>query len=114
MSFKPDTDDIREAPAIYLIEALLDLGVVLRVYDPEAQENVKARFGNRLLYAKEPYDAVSGADALVICTEWSIFRNPDYNRLRTLLHQPLIFDGRNLLDLEEARNEGFTYFSIGR
>ena len=114
LSFKPDTDDIREAPAIYLIEALLDLGVVLRVYDPEAQENVKARFGNRLLYAKEPYDAVSGADALVICTEWSIFRNPDYNRLRTLLHQPLIFDGRNLLDKEEARDEGFTYFSIGR
>lgn len=114
LSFKPNTDDIREAPAIYLVEALLDLGVNLKVYDPEAQENVKLVFGTKLTYCQNPYDAVSGADALVICTEWSVFRSPDYVRLMKLLNKPVIFDGRNILDTEETALQGFTYYSIGR
>ncbi|MFM7566687.1 MAG: UDP-glucose dehydrogenase family protein [Flavobacteriales bacterium] len=114
LSFKPDTDDIREASALYLIDSLLALGVTLRVYDPEAQENVKARFGELLSYCQDPFDAVSGSDALVICTEWSMFQCPDYKQLKALLKQPVIFDGRNVLDVEETKEHGFTYFSIGR
>jgi UDPglucose 6-dehydrogenase len=114
LSFKPDTDDIREAPALYLIDSLLALGVTLRVYDPEAQQNVKARFGEQLNYCQNPFDAVSGSDALVICTEWSMFQCPDYKQLKALLKQPVIFDGRNVLDVEETKEHGFTYYSIGR
>ncbi|MFM7594982.1 MAG: UDP-glucose dehydrogenase family protein [Flavobacteriales bacterium] len=114
LSFKPDTDDTREAPALYLIQALLDAGVSLSVYDPEAMENVKSQFGARLHYASSAYDALDQMDGLVICTEWSEFRSPDFSEIRKRLTQHVIFDGRNIFEPEEVRAEGFDYFSIGR
>ncbi|MDC8005068.1 UDP-glucose/GDP-mannose dehydrogenase family protein [Aureisphaera galaxeae] len=114
LAFKPETDDIREAPSIDIMEALLSAGVELTVFDPEAMPNIRKRFGERLIYASSMYDALDGADALVICTEWSIFRTPNLNKLKELLNEPTIFDGRNLYNVEEMRSEGFTYQSIGR
>lgn len=114
LSFKPETDDIREAPALYIIDKLLAKGAILKVYDPEAMSNVKKLYGDKLHYASYMYEALEDVDALIICTEWSIFRTPDFNKLRTQMKQPVIFDGRNLYDVGDIKNEGFSYVSIGR
>lgn len=114
LSFKPDTDDIREAPALYLIQALLDVGATLVVYDPEAMENVKSVFGSRISYANNAYEALDQTDGLVICTEWSVFRSPVFSTMFQAMKQHVIFDGRNIFEPEEVREQGFDYFSIGR
>jgi UDPglucose 6-dehydrogenase len=114
LSFKPDTDDIREAPALYLIQALLDAGASVTVYDPEAMDNVATQFGDHLQYAQNPYQALETMDGLIICTEWSVFRSPDFSIMRKNMNQHVIFDGRNIFDPEELKAEGFDYFSIGR
>ncbi len=114
LAFKPETDDIREAPAIDMMEGLLDKGAKLQVFDPEAMPNIKKRFGDKLHYSESMYAALEGADALLICTEWSIFRTPDYGRLKQLLKNPVVFDGRNLYNVNDMEAEGFTYVSVGR
>ncbi|WP_338732242.1 UDP-glucose dehydrogenase family protein [Mangrovimonas cancribranchiae] len=114
LAFKPETDDIREAPSIYIMEHLLKKGAKLQVFDPEAMPNIKKRFGNTLQYIDNMYAATKQADALIICTEWSIFRTPDFNKLKENMNKPIIFDGRNLYDLEDIKNQGFYYSSIGR
>jgi len=114
LSFKPDTDDIREAPALYMIRALLEAGAIVSAYDPEAMENVKGIFGDQISFAKDEYDALIQADALLICTEWSIFRNPNFNAMKDLMADNVIFDGRNLFDLSDLTEKGFYYSSIGR
>ena len=107
LAFKPETDDIREAPSLYMIEDLLKKGARLKVFDPEAMPNVKRKFGDQIEYCLNKYEATQDADALIICTEWSIFRTPDFNRLREELKQPVIFDGRNLFEVDEMEKEGF-------
>jgi UDPglucose 6-dehydrogenase len=114
LSFKPRTDDVREAPALTLIDALLKEGVKLRVHDPEALANVRAQYGDQLVYCDRPYGAAEGADGLAIVTEWQEFRNPDFEVVRRLLKSPVIFDGRNLYDPANMASLGFTYHSIGR
>lgn len=114
LAFKPETDDIREAPALELIKYLLEAGATVRVYDPEAMENVESLFGDQLYYAQDHYDAIDQADALAIMTEWSVFRSPSFNVIKQLLKQAVIFDGRNLFDPKDMAKDGFTYFSIGR
>jgi len=114
LAFKPRTDDVREAPALVLIDRLLELGATLCVQDPEAAENVRQIYGERLDYAAEPYDALDGADALVINTEWDEFRNPNFNLIRNRLRTPVVFDGRNLYQPDQMQQAGFTYYSIGR
>ncbi|MGH1384909.1 UDP-glucose dehydrogenase family protein [Kordia sp.] len=114
LAFKPETDDIREAPSLYIIDELLAKGAKLKAFDPEAMENVKKKLGDKLEYATSMYGAIENADALIICTEWSIFRTPNFKKLRENLNQPIIFDGRNLYDVAEMEREGFAYFSIGR
>lgn len=114
LAFKPETDDIREAPALYIIEELLKKGANITVFDPEAMPNFKKKFGNQIKYALSKDEATKDADALIICTEWSIFRTPDFGILKGNLKQPVIFDGRNLFDLEDMKKEGFYYSSIGR
>lgn len=114
LAFKPETDDIREAPSIDMMEALLEKGAKIQVFDPEAMPNIEKRFENKLLYADSMYSALEGADALLICTEWSIFRTPDYDKLRQLLTNPVVFDGRNLYNVNDMEAEGFSYVSVGR
>jgi UDPglucose 6-dehydrogenase len=114
LAFKPRTDDIREAPALTLIDALLAEGAKVRVHDPEAMANVRTIYGDRVTYCDRPYGALEGADGLAIVTEWQEFRNPDFELMRRLLRQPVIFDGRNLYELKTLTNSGFTYYSIGR
>ena len=114
LAFKPETDDIREAPALYMIEELLSKGANLNVFDPEAMANVKRKFGDTITYSRNMYDTINAADALIICTEWSIFRTPDFKKLKDGLKRPVIFDGRNLYDVEDMEKEGFYYSSIGR
>jgi UDPglucose 6-dehydrogenase len=114
LAFKPETDDIREAPSIDMMEGLLKKGAKLQVFDPEAMPNIEKRFGNRLNYSESMYAALENADALLICTEWSIFRTPDFSRLKKLLKNPVIFDGRNLYNLNDVEAEGFVYVSVGR
>ncbi len=114
LAFKPNTDDIREAPALTIIAELLKEGADLMVYDPEAMPNVKLLFGNKIKYAERQYDALIDADALVIATEWSEFRTPDFNNIISLLKNKVIFDGRNLFDLAKMEELGFHYESVGR
>lgn len=116
LAFKPDTDDIREAPSLYLIDDLTRAGAKVVAYDPEAAENTRQKFADNpsVSIVDSQYDALENADALVILTEWKIFREPDFSRIKDRLKEPLIFDGRNLYDLEEMKSEGFTYKSIGR
>lgn len=114
LAFKPETDDIREAPSIDMMEALLDKGARLQVFDPEAMPNIKKRFGHTLAYAESMYGALENADALLICTEWSIFRSPDFDKIKELLNYPVIFDGRNLYNVNDMETHGITYISIGR
>ncbi len=114
LAFKPETDDIREAPSLYMIDRLLEEGATVKAFDPEAMDNVRSQVEDKIAYANEPYEALEGADALLIATEWSVFRAPDLEKVRSLLKEPLIFDGRNLYDPEEMKEAGFRYFSIGR
>ncbi|GIV32288.1 MAG: UDP-glucose 6-dehydrogenase [Saprospiraceae bacterium] len=114
LSFKPNTDDIREAPALYLIQDLLEAGAALKVFDPEAMDNVRKIFGDKLSYARDQYEALVDADALAIVTEWGVFRTPSFDVMRKLLKAPVIFDGRNLYDLDIMKELGFHYESIGR
>ena len=114
LAFKPKTDDIREAPALTLIDRLLAAGIAVRVHDPEAIANVRAIYGDRLTYCDRPYGAIEQADALAIVTEWNEFRNPDFEVMRRLLRHPVIFDGRNLFDPAAMAEIGYTYHGIGR
>src|SRR6185503_8977484 len=114
LSFKPRTDDMREAPAIPIIEGLLTRGAAVRAYDPAAAPVARRLFKNRILLCETSYDALGGADALAIVTEWNEFREPDFEKMRSLLRAPIVFDGRNLYSPEHMRALGFTYFSIGR
>jgi UDPglucose 6-dehydrogenase len=114
LAFKPRTDDMREAPAIPLIEALLASGTTVQAYDPEAMKVARGIFGNRIAYAANNYDALKGADALAIVTEWNEFRRPDFARMRTLMRSPAVFDGRNLFTPAQMKQNGFAYYSIGR
>jgi len=114
LAFKPNTDDIREAPALEVINYLLGSGATVSVFDPEAMSNVEKIYGNRLRYADKQYDRLDGADALVICTEWNEFRTPDFDRIASLLTERVIFDGRNLYDVEVMKGLGFHYESVGR
>lgn len=115
LAFKPNTDDIREAPALYLIEQLLKMNASVSVYDPEAMENVKRIFKNKIDYASNPNDTLKNADALAIVTEWNEFRNPDFAAMNKLMKGKVIFDGRNLYDLKQIKDLGnFYYYSIGR
>ena len=114
LAFKPDTDDIREAPALYMIDELLKEGAEITAFDPEAMENVKSVLGKKIKYTENEYSAVEQADALLICTEWGLFRNPDFNRIKDLMNDAVIFDGRNLFEIEEMNEKGFYYSSIGR
>ncbi len=114
LAFKPRTDDVREAPALALIEALLAEGVRLRVHDPEATGNVRALYGDRLTYCDRPYGALEGADGLAIVTEWQEFRNPDFEVMRRLMRERVVFDGRNLYETKTPAAHGFVYHSIGR
>jgi UDPglucose 6-dehydrogenase len=114
LAFKPNTDDIREAPALYNIEALIQAGAKVQAYDPEAMENVKGQIGDKISYAESAEAALNGADALMIMTEWPVFRTPDFDVIKKELKEPLILDGRNLYEVEQLKELGFTYFSIGR
>jgi UDPglucose 6-dehydrogenase len=114
LAFKPRTDDMREAPSVAIIEALLAAGAKVQAYDPEATAVAKGLFGNRVSFAAGNYDALKGADCLAIVTEWSEFRRPDFERMRKVMRAPVIFDGRNLFTPEQMREHGFTYYSIGR
>jgi UDPglucose 6-dehydrogenase len=114
LAFKPQTDDIREAPSLYNINELLDQGATVKVHDPEALENVKKIFGDKIQYSDHQYDIVEGADALLILTEWQEYRNPDFEKVNKALKNKVIFDGRNLYGLDEMEELGFTYYSVGR
>jgi UDPglucose 6-dehydrogenase len=114
LAFKPRTDDIRDAPALVLIDRLLQLGAQLQVHDPEAMTNVRAIYGAKLIYAELPMDALDGADALAIVTEWGEFRNPEFDEMKRRMHQPIVFDGRNLYNPRQMKALGFTYHCIGK
>jgi UDPglucose 6-dehydrogenase len=114
LSFKPNTDDVREAPALIIIDALLDAGASVRVYDPEAMDTARRHLGDRVTYCETSYDAIAGVDALVIATEWNEFRKPDTARMKAQMLRPLVFDGRNMYELEDMAADGFEYHSVGR
>lgn len=114
LAFKPNTDDIREAPALVIIDELLAAGATVQAFDPEAMPNVKAIYKDRIHFVTNMYEALAGADCLAIMTEWSEFRNPDFGRMQNLLSEPVIFDGRNVYDLDQMKALGFHYISIGR
>jgi UDPglucose 6-dehydrogenase len=114
LSFKPRTDDMREAPAVDIIERLLEKGASVRAYDPQAMEVAKRTFGKRIVLCPTDYEALKGADALILITEWNEFREPDFDKIKELLKQPLVFDGRNIYSPDTMRECGFKYYSIGR
>lgn len=114
LSFKPNTDDVREAPALKLIKALLAKDAVVTAYDPEAIETTKAILGNSINYVTEPYEALENSEALILMTEWNEFRNPNFDKIKTLLKNPVIFDGRNVYDINKMKENDFAYYSIGR
>ena len=114
LAFKPNTDDVREAPAISLIKKLLNEKASVSAYDPEAIETTKAVLGDKIKYCDSSYEALENADALIITTEWNEFRNPDFNRITALLNTPVIFDGRNLYDPDKMSEQNFSYYSVGR
>ncbi|HET6420590.1 MAG TPA: UDP-glucose/GDP-mannose dehydrogenase family protein [Geobacteraceae bacterium] len=114
LSFKPRTDDMREAPSITVIDSLLEMGAQVRVHDPVAIKEAKKIYGDRITYSAHQYDMLDGSDALAIVTEWNEYRNPDFDRIKTLLKKPLVFDGRNLYDPRRMKFLGFEYFAIGR
>ncbi len=114
LAFKPTTDDIREAPALVIIDELLAAGAKVRAFDPEAMGHVKSLYGDRICLCDSMYEAAEGADCLAIMTEWSEFRTPDFERIGALLSEKVIFDGRNVYDLDYMKELGFQYLSIGR
>lgn len=114
LAFKPETDDIREAPALYIIDHLVKNGATVTAFDPEGMKNVQGILGDKIKFAKDQYEALNGADALLIATEWSVFRNPDFERMESSLTNKVIFDGRNLYDLQKMIDLGYYYNSIGR
>ena len=114
LAFKPQTDDIREAPALVLIDSLLASGVKVRVHDPEAVGNIKAIYGDKISYSDGPYGTLEGADGLAIVTEWKAYQNPDFDTMKKLMQGRVIFDGRNIFDEKAMANIGFTYYGIGR
>jgi UDPglucose 6-dehydrogenase len=114
LAFKPNTDDVREAPAITIIERLLEAGAEVAVHDPQALQTARGALGPRVSYCPDAYEALSGADALVTCTEWMEYRNPDFDEIRRRLRQPLVFDGRNIFDPAMMRRYNFEYYSVGR
>jgi len=114
LAFKPNTDDIREAPALEMIELLTQAGAKVQAYDPEAMANVKAIMADKATFCESSYETLHGADFMVIATEWPEFRTPDFNKIQSLLKDKVIFDGRNLFELETVKKHGFTYYSIGR
>jgi UDPglucose 6-dehydrogenase len=114
LAFKPKTDDMREAPAVPLIQGLLAAGATVHAYDPEAMKVARGLFGSKIHYADSGYAALTGADALAIITEWNEFREPDFGRMRKLMKAPVVFDGRNIYNPQQMKANGFTYFSIGR
>jgi UDPglucose 6-dehydrogenase len=114
LAFKPRTDDMREAPALVLIERLLALGAKVQVFDPAAMAVAKKLLGGKVIYASKSYAALSGADALAVVTEWNEFREPDFAKMRKLMKTPVVFDGRNIYDRDVMKANGFTYYSIGR
>jgi UDPglucose 6-dehydrogenase len=114
LAFKPKTDDMREAPSIDLIEGLLGKGATVSCHDPVAEQVARRRFGERIRYAASPYDALKAADALFLVTEWNEFRHPDFERMKTLMKAPVVFDGRNVFDPAAMKERGFTYFGVGR
>ncbi len=114
LAFKPNTDDIREAPALTIINELLDAGAKVKAFDPEAMENVRAKYGDKITFCENQYDALQGADALAVITEWNVFRTPDYARIKSHLKEPVVFDGRNVFDPIDMKQRGFIYSSIGR
>jgi UDPglucose 6-dehydrogenase len=114
LAFKPETDDMRESPSIPLVERIVAAGGAVVAHDPKAMDAARRLFADRVTYARDPYEAVTGADALVIVTEWLVYRNPDLERVRSLLRRPLVIDGRNLFDPDRMTRLGFTYRGIGR
>ena len=114
LAFKPNTDDIREAPALYIIDALLEGGATVSAFDPEAMNNVRTLIGDKICYGENQYDTLKDADALIIATEWNEFRTPDFLKMVKNLKRKVIFDGRNLFDISSIRELGFHYESIGR
>lgn len=114
LAFKPRTDDVREAPSLIMIEALLERGVKLVVHDPVAMENVRKIFGNHLEYAATPEESLQQVAALIVMTEWGEFRHPDFDVMREKMQEPIIFDGRNLYEPSQMKEAGFVYYSIGR
>ncbi|MGB1364599.1 MAG: UDP binding domain-containing protein, partial [Flavobacteriales bacterium] len=114
LSFKPETDDIREAPSLYMIDKLLAEGAEVVAFDPEAMPNVQSRIGDSIQYAQQALDALDGADCLLICTEWAVFRNPDFAAMEARMRGKVIFDGRNLYNNAKMARAGWTYRSIGR
>ena len=114
LAFKPDTDDIREAPSLYIIEELLKEGAVVSAFDPAAISNVKRIFSDKVTFGKDEYEILNDADALIIATEWSLFRTPDFEKIKSLMQNKVIFDGRNLYDLSQMKEMGFHYNSVGR
>ncbi len=114
LAFKPKTDDMREAPAVELIEGLLGKGAKVNAFDPVAHEVAKRRFGNRIRFAQTTYEALEGVDGLFLVTEWNDFRHPDFERMKSLMKTPVIFDGRNVFDPARVRGLGFTYYGVGR
>jgi UDPglucose 6-dehydrogenase len=114
LAFKPRTDDMRDAPSITVIEALLAAGAAVQAFDPEAANEARKIFGDRIRYAPHNYEALAGASALLVLTEWNEFRRPDFARIKDLLNSPIIFDGRNIYDPADLRKLGFKYYSVGR
>ena len=114
LAFKPSTDDVREAPSLDNIRLLLEAGASVRAYDPEAMEHVKKIFGDKIIFCKDEYEALKNADALLIVTEWPVFRSPDFDKMANLMNHKVVFDGRNLYATDNMKSHGFTYFSIGR
>jgi UDPglucose 6-dehydrogenase len=114
LAFKPKTDDMREAPSIPLVKALLGEGANVQAYDPEAAKVARGIFGEKIEFCPTNYEALKGADALAIVTEWNEFRRPDFDRMKSLMKSPVVFDGRNLFTPEQMKQHGFTYYSIGR
>jgi UDPglucose 6-dehydrogenase len=114
LAFKPRTDDMREAPSIVMLEGLIGKGATLAVHDPVAAQVARRHFGDRVRYTETPYDALEKADGLFVLTEWNEFRRPDFDRMKKLMKQPVVFDGRNIFDPVRMRERGFVYFGIGR
>ena len=114
LSFKPETDDMREAPSLTLMDLLLTMDCKLRVFDPASLSEAKKRLGDKVYYAENPYDAALGADALFLLTEWKEFRLPSWETLKKTMNHPVVFDGRNIYDKKELTDLGFDYFCIGR